>query len=140
MKIILLPGLDGTGLLFEPFEAITPAGFSVDVLPLDQMIGQDAASQAERFESVLPDEPFILLAESYSGLVAYELLQRTGYKNLLHVIFVASFLRAPTKLANLATYLPASFIDNQFLLEKVASRLVFGKYRSDELVKLFYGR
>lgn len=70
MKLVLLPGLDGTGELFEPF-ATAMAGVDCRVVryPVDRPL--DYAGHAAIARGSLPDrEPFVLLGESFSGPVA----------------------------------------------------------------------
>jgi len=129
--------MDGTGILFKPFTDLTPSQFSVDVVPLSQVANARAALQANKIESEMPSEPFILVAESYSGRVAYELLKNSNLTNLLHVVFVASFLRNPTKLSVFSSYAPSSIFNQKLLANKIGSRVAFGKYLTPELGALF---
>ena len=71
MKYLLLPGLDGTGKLFEPFTAQTPSGSSCDVVnyPVDCELSYAEYSELITSDSI-PDEPFVIVAESFSGPVA----------------------------------------------------------------------
>ena len=73
MKIILLPGLDGTGHLFEPFVHALPTEVEASVIsyPADS-----ALSYTELVDFVshkLPKEDFFLLGESFSGPIVYQL-------------------------------------------------------------------
>lgn len=82
----------------------------------------------------LPKEEFILLAESFSGYVAYSIaLQKP--RNLKSVIFVATFLENPR--AILSKFLP--IVRMQFILSLpmpsfVAKRLLLG--RKSNMVEL----
>lgn len=126
MKIVLLPGLDGTGLLSQPFLKEVPLTCDVLVVPLNQKSGLDVAAQAEYIESILPQGPFLLIAESYSGRVAYELIRRAENRDIVHVVFVASFLRNPSPVSFLARHIPKYFLRQKFLTKHIASRLAFG--------------
>ncbi len=55
MKIVLLPGMDGTGVLFEPFLELTPAGIEVISLPLIQSPKYDYADHAKHVMSQIGD-------------------------------------------------------------------------------------
>lgn len=93
-KLVLLPGLDGTGLLFQPLLEQLGDACAVRVIcyPPDQcQTVQTLAAQVR--EQVAFDSDTVLLAESFSGLVAMELL-RQGIP-LHSVIFCASFASAP---------------------------------------------
>ncbi|WGZ94346.1 MAG: alpha/beta hydrolase [Candidatus Thiothrix putei] len=106
MKLVLLPGLDGTGLLFQPLLEQLGHACSVQIIryPPDQCQSVQILAAKVR-EQVAFDTDTVLLAESFSGLVAMELL-RQGIA-LHSVIFCASFASAPRPwLLQLATVLP----------------------------------
>jgi pimeloyl-ACP methyl ester carboxylesterase len=67
--LFMLPGLDGTGKLFQDF--VAQLGRQVDAriigYPLDQALGYEELSQLVRQQ--LPKTPYFLLAESFSGPV-----------------------------------------------------------------------
>jgi pimeloyl-ACP methyl ester carboxylesterase len=68
MKLALLPGLDGTGELFAPFVAAL-AGTATRIVsyPTDRAMdyaGHEAVARAQ-----LPQDDFVLVAESFSGPV-----------------------------------------------------------------------
>ena len=70
--LVLLPGMDGTGLMFEPFLPAV-AGFEVRVVryPPELAAYPDCVAFAR---AALPaDRPFLLLGESFSGPVAIAL-------------------------------------------------------------------
>jgi pimeloyl-[acyl-carrier protein] methyl ester esterase len=93
MHFVLLPGLDGTGALFDPIrEALERAGHVVTVVayPPDEEL--DYASLVERV--VLPSVPFVLVGESFSGPVALALAARRP-PFLRAVVLVATFARPP---------------------------------------------
>jgi pimeloyl-ACP methyl ester carboxylesterase len=71
VKYLLLPGLDGTGKLFEPFVAQAPLGASCSVVsyPADRELAYPECAELVMANSI-PKEPFVIIAESYSGPVA----------------------------------------------------------------------
>jgi len=92
MKYLLLPGLDGTGTLFEPFTAQAPSGSSCDVVsyPIDQNLSY--AEYAQLISSdFIPDESFVIVAESFSGPVAV-LVGSTCPSALVGVVLVNTFV------------------------------------------------
>ena len=92
--LVLLPGLDGTGQLFRWFLEAKPVRFTVDVkeYPLDAVSYDELESQ---LSSDLPEQqPFWLLAESFSGPLAVR-LGAQGLSGLLGIILVCSFVRSP---------------------------------------------
>ncbi len=96
MKIILLPGLDGTGQLLQWFTPyLEGLDFHVEALPGGTL--QDYASLAEALRKCLPDEPLVLLAESFSCPLALKLAHTCA--QVRGVIFVAGFLNSPGETA-----------------------------------------
>lgn len=95
LNIILLPGLDGTGLLFEPFLKKRPDGILPKVIsyPEKEVFSYEALEN--KVWSMLPDdESFFMLGESFSGPIALNLAARMP-RNLKGVILSASFVESP---------------------------------------------
>lgn len=94
MRLLLLPGMDGTGELFQPLIAALPSSLSVQVVayPPDEPLGY--AELLPRIEAVLPPGPFIVLGESFSGPLALMLAARRP-PELRGVVLCASFVRFP---------------------------------------------
>lgn len=104
-RLVLLPGLNGSGALFAPLlEHLNPA-LEVQTLSLPAQGKQDYQSLADCLKNQLGDSPFVLLGESFSGPLAYR-LARDNPPGLRGVIFAASFLSRPHPLLMLANYLP----------------------------------
>ena len=95
MRLVLLPGLDGTGLLFEPLCRELPAILEPVVMdyPRDRETSYD-----ELLELTLPrlpsTEPYILLGESYGGPLSLKLAAAHPI-GLRGVILTASFVTCP---------------------------------------------
>ncbi|WP_431261540.1 serine aminopeptidase domain-containing protein [Roseateles chitinivorans] len=106
----MLPGMDGTGDLFEPFLSALPSTLRPVVVryPADRWLDDDEVlAQARR---ALPDdEPFILLGESFSGPIALKLAAEHPL-GLRGVVLAASFARYPNRalalLKPMATWVP----------------------------------
>jgi pimeloyl-[acyl-carrier protein] methyl ester esterase len=95
LSLVLLPGMDGTGRLFDPFLDELPAALSATVVryPVDRPLGY--ADLEPLVESALPTAgPFVLLAESFSGPLALRVAAR-GHPRLVAVVVVGSFARSP---------------------------------------------
>ncbi|SEE71147.1 Pimeloyl-ACP methyl ester carboxylesterase [Rhizobiales bacterium GAS191] len=92
--LVLLPGLDGTGLLFAPLLRHLPADLPVKVIayPADPEMGYDELTAYA--SSQLPDGPLILLGESFSGPIAILLARKFHYR-VEGLILAASFITAP---------------------------------------------
>jgi pimeloyl-[acyl-carrier protein] methyl ester esterase len=106
--LVLMPGLDGTGKLFQPLVGSLPASIrcSVAAYPTDHKLS--IRQMARRVAATLPPGPLVLLAESFSGLVALALLhQRVA--SIRAVIFCAAFAGPPRPLLlGAASRVPAS--------------------------------
>lgn len=72
MKLVLLPGMDGTGLLFKEFRSCYEGESLIISLPTDTHQGYQSLAMA--IEKQLPQEDYILLAESFSGGLVQHLL------------------------------------------------------------------
>lgn len=109
MVIVLLPGMDGSGLLFKEFVSELAVRALVVSYPRDQPLSYE---QLEAFvQQRLPvGEPYILLGESFSGPIAIALAAK-GLPGLRAVVLVCTFARlrpprAPTFLHSLFERLP----------------------------------
>ena len=103
MQIILLPGMDGTGILFRPFIQELAQHIPEDIFkkitvqvisyPCDQKLSYSQLIDFMRGR--LPaEEEIILVAESFSGPVGYALAAEQP-NQIKAVIFVATFLSPP---------------------------------------------
>lgn len=136
MKILLLPGLDGTGILFKPFLDCAPSHFKVEPVSLSQKSELTIDHQLRYVSKQIGNEPCVLVAESYSGRIAYEYaLKHQG--TVKHVVFVASFLESPSYFSNIASKMPEAIFRNRFLLNSVALKLAYRHYQTKELSDLF---
>ena len=93
--LVLLPGMDGTGELFEPFvTALGPRIRTVVIrYPRSVSLGYEELLAFVRNELPVDDE-FVILGESFSGPIAV-LLAAQAPANLRGLILCASFLRCP---------------------------------------------
>ncbi|MGB0835934.1 MAG: alpha/beta fold hydrolase [Psychrobium sp.] len=121
MKIILLPGLDGTGLLFNELLAFMPDNVVRDVIVLDELVGNSISEHARMLATRYDNsEELLVVAESFSGRLAYELALLIP-QQVKHLIFVASFISRPIGIARFAQYLPSFSLKdrsfNRFILK-----------------------
>lgn len=97
MKLLLLPGMDGTGELFAPLLRHLPADIEPIVVryPFDPSMGY-----AELLEFVRPrlpvGEAFAILGESFSGPLAIQLAARQP-PGLIGVLLCATFVTHPVR-------------------------------------------
>jgi hypothetical protein len=61
MKIVLLPGLDGTGVLFKPFIEALPSEIDIQVISYPPSAKLNYQELTELVMSQLPKEQFILV-------------------------------------------------------------------------------
>lgn len=107
LPLLMLPGLDGTGAIFTPLLDHLSASIAPQVVSYPANRNLNLLDYVELARNRCPSEkPFVLLAESFSGPVALQLLA-TPPVNLAGVVFVATFARYPRPLLlDLARKLP----------------------------------
>jgi len=124
MKLILLPGMDGTGKLFQPFISELPGDIDCSIIsyPANECLSYKEL-EAYILDKLPKDEDFVILVESFSGPIGY-LLALRNLTNMKGIIFVATFLHSPNKLlVNLGKLMPLSLllslpIPNRFIIKK----------------------
>jgi pimeloyl-ACP methyl ester carboxylesterase len=98
VALVLLPGMDGTGVLFSDF--VRALGTDADVTVVRYSADQPGGYQAlEQFvRSLLPrDRPFVLIAESFSGPIAIT-IAASAPEGLIGLVLCCSFARNPAPL------------------------------------------
>jgi pimeloyl-[acyl-carrier protein] methyl ester esterase len=138
ITLVLLPGLDGTGRLFNPLMEVLPSYLIPLVIPYpaNRFLGYRELLIYVRGQ-IPTDKPFVLLAESFSGPVAVE-FAATHPSNLEALILCASFVTNPAP----AFFRPFSILFNarffklrppQFMVR----HFLLGKRASSDLVNTF---
>jgi pimeloyl-ACP methyl ester carboxylesterase len=94
LPALLLPGLDGSGRLFAPLLAAGPRRIAPTVLsfPPDAPLGYD--DLLPRVRAALPQDRFLLVAESFSGPLAVRVAAERP-PGLAGVVLAATFLHRP---------------------------------------------
>jgi len=134
MKLVLLPGLDGTGKLFAPLIEALPSSMDVQVITYPLNKEQSYNELIEYVKQNLPKEDFVLLAESFSGPIAYK-VALSKPKQLKSLILVATFLENPRPF--LLRFIPSSRI-LALPIPNILSRIFFlGFSVKNETIKLF---
>lgn len=137
MKILLLPGLDGTGDLLHEFVAALSSEFAIELITYPRERAMSYGELATLVEERIPEEEnFVIIAESFSGPVA-TILASKGYKNLKCVVFVASFAGKPNMIPSVFSSLLPSVIFKSDTLLRTATPLGFGRWRRSDLSTLF---
>jgi pimeloyl-[acyl-carrier protein] methyl ester esterase len=94
-QMLLLPGMDGTGELFEPL--IDAIGANLETSTVSYPL-EEALNYEELFNLVTSriskEKPYFLLGESFSGPLAVMAASRSS-ENLLGIILVATFVKSP---------------------------------------------
>lgn len=136
MKLVLLPGLDGTGLMFAPFLSLLQS-FDTQIIPFPQSGSQDYNTLKELVKSQLPNEDFVLIAESFSGPIA-AMLAKENIKKMRGVVFVATFLSPPNIiLLNIAKILPLKILSKFPFSKHMIRALFLGRNANNAIVELF---
>jgi pimeloyl-ACP methyl ester carboxylesterase len=132
VAIVLLPGMDGTGLLFAEFSSALGDQLRPMIVPYPDDHPLDYAALSDHVRTFLPaNEPFILLGESFSGPVAIALAAEKP-PGLVGLVLCCSFAKNPHPLfggfKNLARFLPI-----MKELTGVMAPLLFGRFNSPDL-------
>lgn len=97
--------MDGTGLLFNELILSIPKEIDREVVCLNEIQGVGYRQQAEQVAEKIGSSSVLVVAESYSGRIAYELCNILGSR-ISKVVFIASFVSCPGRFAKLAAVLP----------------------------------
>ena len=107
ITLILLPGMDGTGELFEPLiQALNPNIKTIVVsYPKTEVLSYAELSKLASAH-IPPNQPYMLLGESFSGPIAIALAEQAG-QQLKGLILSCTFARNPRpQLSKLSFILP----------------------------------
>src|SRR5512146_569566 len=96
-KLVLLPGLDGTGTLFSDFVAAMGGEYEATVVSYSMSSFVDYSALASIVESAVPkSEPFVIVAESFSTPLAIQ-YAATEPSNLQALVICAGFASNPLR-------------------------------------------
>lgn len=138
MRLLFLPGLDGTTELFPPVIRAVPDGVSptIATYPTDgdqsyERLAREVATQ------LTPGEPYVVVAESFSGPLAVR-LAATDSASFAGVVLCASFVYAPGTawlrvIGRFLSYIAFNVSPPRWILRQ----LLVGPDASEELVDLF---
>ena len=110
LALVLLPGMDGTGIFFEDFAAALRPEFKPIIVryPDDPSLGYAELEPIAR--AALPtNEPFLILGESFSGPIAIS-IAASRPPGLLGLILCVTFARNPHPLLPLVTTILRRFL------------------------------
>jgi pimeloyl-[acyl-carrier protein] methyl ester esterase len=94
MTLVLMPGLDGTGKLFDPLIALLPEHLNVQIVRYTPREFFKPETLFHLISEDLPNEPFVLVAESFSSLLAIK-IAATHPENLRGLVLCAGFASSP---------------------------------------------
>lgn len=95
--LVLLPGLDGTGRLFAPLRAVLQAAERAETIAYPADAPLDPTALGAWIAARLPrGEPFLLVAESFSGPLAMA-LAAAAPPDLVGLVLVATFCESPRR-------------------------------------------
>jgi pimeloyl-[acyl-carrier protein] methyl ester esterase len=126
VQLIILPGLDGTGVLSEPTAARLGNLHEVEIIRYpNHLVRYDDI--ADWLEPYLSRGEFAIIAESFSGPLAITIASRrpSGLKAL---ILVASFARSPRRVPTLVAALLYVLPLQSALFISLTRRLLVGKW------------
>lgn len=97
LTLLLLPGMDGTGELFAEFVKLLPSWIEPRVVsyPRDQKLSYDQLFPILK-STLRSDEPFVILAESFSTPLAVRFAADTP-KGLRALVLCAGFVSPPRR-------------------------------------------
>ncbi len=137
MIIVMLPGLDGTGELFNPLLEVLPNDINVQIVRYPKNTKNGYDELVEYVMKQLPKEDFILVGESFSGPIAYQ-IARINPINLYSVIFVATFLESPSRvLLKLSELFPRKHILATTLPKAICKIFMLGRDAGAEIIVKF---
>jgi pimeloyl-[acyl-carrier protein] methyl ester esterase len=137
MKLVLLPGLDGTGRLFESLMQVLPSHLLPVVISYPDDKALSYSQLVELVQQEVPaNEDYVLLAESFSGPVAIEFSAANPTK-LKALILTATFVSNPSLLPKLMSSLLRGIFFSLEPPQFVVSRYLLGDNPPDDLVETF---
>jgi len=97
VKLVLLPGMDGTGILFTRFVAALEYEFNTLIVSYPRQTVLSYSELERIVRSVIPEtEPFVLLAESFSSPIAIRIAANPP-ENMKGVVICAGFASSPLR-------------------------------------------
>lgn len=133
-SLVLLPGLDGTGALFSAFVEALPAECRVTkaCYPTDKFLTYEELG--EFVSALLPAQPYVIIAESFSSPLAVQLASRNP-TNLRGLVLCAGFIANPMpRMASVAMIFASSAFFPAAPPEWVVRKYLVGNAPPDGLI------
>ena len=135
LPFVLLPGMDGTGLLFDDFIAQSPTAFRAVVVAFPRSASYDELVESA-VDAIPPDGRFLIVAESFSGPIGIRLALRFADR-VAGLVLVNTFVVPPRPPALhvlpwslIFAVPPPRFVVRALLLDKGASKQFIDRVRS----------
>jgi len=138
LTLLFMPGIDGTGISFEPLRPFLPENILSTVItyPTDRTL--DFHETVEHVARQIRFTPDFILAESFSGPVAVALLA-SGFMRTKGLILTATFARAPRPgLMRILPVLPVGHILRLPLPDAVLARILGGGKAAEVILPLWH--
>jgi pimeloyl-ACP methyl ester carboxylesterase len=138
LQLVLLPGMDGTGTLFEPIRRVLEPHFALQIIsyPEHEVLGyQELELHIQPF---IASRRFVLLGESFSGPLAISIAAKRP-PGLCGVILCCSFARNPRPNLRFLKGLLSLWFSRQippYALTRLASPLLLGGLASQSIKAL----
>ncbi len=138
-KLIFFPGLDGTGISYEPLGQFVATNAEVIVVryPKDKVLSfnETVECAAKQISSI---NGAVVIAESFSGPIAIELIG-SGKLKAKCLILCATFAQSPRAfLLSIAKYLPLSTIMGFRIPDAILKLALGGSEFSESLLPVFH--
>lgn len=138
MKILLLPGLDGSGILFEPLaKVLAELNCDYAIEPINNH--KSNHHYMAHLECHYRHEDIILVGESYSSHIATRLALK-GNLTIKGIVIVAGFLTNPSWLTYPALKLPVKMIIHPPLPKALLARALFSDKADDHRLLALFNR
>ncbi|QUS55523.1 alpha/beta fold hydrolase [Pseudovibrio brasiliensis] len=135
MKIVILPGLDGTGVLSCKIRESLSTNYKVETISYPPNLSH-YNELLDWLYALLPSEDFIIVAESFSGPLA-AMIAAKHPKFLKGVVFVATFAQRPRNLpASFAYIFQVVPIKSSYLAQMVQP-ILMGKWSNRDFTSTF---
>lgn len=132
VSLVLLPGMDGTGQLFEPLIRALAGEFDIKVVAYPTSIPLGYAELEEIAREAIPKEgSYVILGESFSGPIAIS-LAASASAQLKGLILCCTFVRNPRPALSSFGWL-LGFFPIDALPTSALAHLLFGRFSTTAL-------
>jgi len=132
VTLVLLPGMDGTGTLFEPFVTALGGEFNIRVVtyPTDLPLGY-ADLESIAAAAIPAEGPLVLLGESFSGPIAVSLAEAYASR-VKGLVLCCTFVRNPRAALTILRWL-VGFVPVGFVPPRIISHFLLGRFATPGL-------